>query len=332
MGEGQDHRQVVLRRGPEEVRVHLRRAAQKPLEDLGSQGDGAGQAHGRPQGEPAADPVGEGEDAGRVDPEGLGGLRRGRHRDEPVRGAGRLLQPGPGDPGVEQGLLGGEGLGDNHHQGPGGVQPGEGGGDLGRIDVCGEAQVDLRREGGQGLPDQAGAEVGSSDANVQDSLDIARSADVAGEGEHPRKPGRNALRHGLTRGAPVPCARRPQGHVQDSPALGGVHGLAGEEGLPGGLQARGAGKVDGPGEAGGGPGLLGQVQGEAAGLEGQPSRPVGLEPEQPPQGRVGADGGLEGRPGVCGAAHPRDAALTARATMSGVRSWGRISGSPPPAG
>ena len=42
VGQGKDHGQVLLRGRPEEVRVHLRRAPQQALEDLGAQGDGAG--------------------------------------------------------------------------------------------------------------------------------------------------------------------------------------------------------------------------------------------------------------------------------------------------
>ena len=55
--------------------------------------------------------------------------------------------------------------------------------------------------------------------------------------------------------------------MQDGPAFRGVHRRAGEQGLAGGRKVGGGDQVQGAGEAGLRPGLLGQIEGQAAGLE-----------------------------------------------------------------
>ena len=167
---------------------------------------------------------------------------------------------------------------------------------------------------------------------MQDGVDLALPADLPGEGED-AVPGRADLFGDiLAKCRPGPGLRRTQGHVQDGPALRGVHRLAGEQGLAGGWKIGGSDQVQGAGKAGLRPGLLGQVEGQAAGLEGQDPDPVGLDVEEPPQGRVCSRRSGQRLPGIGHGAHPLAASFTARATMSGVRSWDRIFGSPPPAG
>ena len=55
------------------------------------------------------------------------------------------VQPGSGGLGVGECLLGGKTLGDHNHKGFGRVQTGEGEGEVGRVDIGDEAEVNLGR-------------------------------------------------------------------------------------------------------------------------------------------------------------------------------------------
>ena len=151
-------------------------------------------------------------------------------------GPQRRAQPVAGGLGVGQGLLGGEGLGDDGDQGGGRIQALQRLGDVGAVDIGGEAERDRGVQRLQRLPYQARAEVRAADADVDDGPErfAARAlhgagADTVGEGPdggaHLLHLGRNRL----ALGPEVRPLGRAQGRMHHRPVFRGVDGRAGEQ-------------------------------------------------------------------------------------------------------
>ena len=196
-------------------------------------------------------------------------------------------QPVPGRLGIGQGLEGGEGLGHGNDEGGLGVEAGQGLDDLRSVHIGDEAQVDAGRQGFQGLPDQPGTEVRAADADMHKGGEgLARGpadgsvADAVGQGPHAVTPGFHLGAHRNPVGPDVGAVGGPEGSVQHRPALGPVDDRATEQAVPGGVHAAGADQVQHRLEAILRPALLGQVQGQARCLHGQPGQPVGLGGKQ----------------------------------------------------
>ena len=255
--------------------VHGPRAFQHPLEHVPAQGYRHRKADRRPQRIAATDPVAETE--GPAAAPGLGLLRRRRHPDQMFAHAARRQafgQPGLGQIGVGQGLLGGEGLGHHHHQRGLRVQSGQGLAHVARIDVGDEAQVDGRLQRPQGVPQQSRPEVRAADADVDDGGErllgpagLGARADVGGELRHPGAGRRHLFRDRLPQRPEIGVVGGAQGRMQHRPALGVVDRLAAEQGGPPSLDVAGPGQIQRGLEPLRGPALFGQVQIEAGRLD-----------------------------------------------------------------
>ena len=144
--EAQQHRGVGLDRGGAEVLVDEVEAGEEVGEGVGADAEHEGQADGGVDRVAATDPVPEAEDVVGVDAEGRDLVEVGRQGDEVV--LDRVLaegvdQPGPGRPGVGHRLEGGEGLGGDDDQGPGGVEAPQ-------VPVAGRRRRCWTRSGGPG--------------------------------------------------------------------------------------------------------------------------------------------------------------------------------------
>jgi len=185
----EQHHDVLLERGVGEVLIDLVEAVQELLEAGRAEDDGQRGADGGVDGVTAADPVPEAERVVRVDAEFGDLLQVGGDGDEVLLdGFGVLLvgavdgalglelfeQPGAGFTGVGQGLQGGEGLGDDDEQGGLRVEALGLLGQVVRVDVGdvagGDASVSVRL---QSFVHHDGAQVGAADADVDHGLDLA---------------------------------------------------------------------------------------------------------------------------------------------------------------
>ncbi len=313
LGQGQQDRSIGLQRGLEEVPVQFGGAVEKFPEDVPAQANDARQADRRPQGVTAADPVAETEHTTAA--EGGCPLRRGSDADEvPVHALGGQGggQPGLGDLGVGQGLLGGEGLGDDDDQGGLGIQPGQGLGHVARIDIGHEADLDGRVERAQGVPDQARAQVRSADPDMNHGLErptgrprLHAGANSVGVVAHLITYSFHLGRYRLAEGEEIGAGGRAQSRMQHGPPLGQVYRLAPEQGGATTLDVGGAGQGQGGFEARAGPALLGQVQMQTCGVDRHPRQAVGIGDELVEDAGVGvaAGDGLQFGPG--GVRHPR---------------------------
>ena len=246
----QAHQQghVLLGRSLGEVAVHRVKAGNEVSEALGANRDGQGGTHRGIHGVAAAYPAPEAEGVGGVDAE-LGDLVQGGGHGDEVLGDGFLLgglvgddaalaqaveQPGAHDLGVRDGLERREGLGRDDHEGRLGVQVLRGLARVGGVNVGDEAALQaLLHVGLEGLVRHDGAQVGATDADVDDGLDGLAGdadpfagADAASEGVDLLQDlvhiGDHVLavdRQGVSRGA-------AQRGVQDGAILGDVDVLA----------------------------------------------------------------------------------------------------------
>ncbi|MNS12693.1 hypothetical protein D3C72_442610 [compost metagenome] len=232
----------------------------------------------------------------------------------PVHAVGRQgrSQPGLGGLGVGQGFLGGEGLGDDDDQGGFGVQPGQGLGHVARVDIGDETHLDGRVERAQGVPDDARPQIRPADPDMDHGFKrpagracLDAGPDGVGVVAHLSANGVHLGGDGLAQGVEVGAFRRAQGGVQHSPALGGVDGLAVEQGGAAALYVGDAGQGQGGVEAGAGPALLGQIQTQAGGVHGHTRQATGVGGELIADAGVGvvAGDGLQFGPG--GVRHPR---------------------------
>ena len=221
-------------------------------------------------------------------------------------------QPGLGQFGIGQRLLGGEGLGHHHDQRRLGLQPGQGLGHVARIDVGDEAQVDGRIQRLQRVPQQAGTEVRSADADVDDGRErlfgaacLGARANVGGEFGDGVAGLIDLLRHGFAQGVEVRAFRRAQGRVQDRAALGVVDRLAAEQGVATALDVTGAGHVERGLECLGAPRLFRQVQIQARRVHAHPVHParIGGEMVHDARTRVLARHGAEQVEGLIAGGH-----------------------------
>ena len=307
LGQGQQDRGVGLQGRFEEMPVQVGGAVEEALEDLPAQADDARQADRRPQGIAPPDPVAETEHTTAA--EGGRAFRRGGDADEMPghalggQGGG---QPGPGGLGVDQGLLGGEGLGDDHDQGGFRVQTGQGLGHVARIDIGHEAHVDGRVERAQGVPDQARPQVRPADPDMDHSLErpaggarLDAGADGVGVVAHLFAHGLHLGRNRLAQGVEIGAGGGAQGWVQHRAALGDVDRLAPEQGGAASLDVGGAGQGQGRLEPGAGPALLGQIQVQTGGVERHARQAVGVGGEliRDAGVRVAAGDGLQFGPG-----------------------------------
>ena len=178
-------RHVLGRRGGAEVLIHRVEAIQQLLEGVRPQ---HGRQHRTDRGVhrvAAAHPVPEPEGVVGIDAEGLDLVQRRGDGDE-VLGYGLLLllcgearvlpqgaqQPLPHQAGVGEGLLRGEGLRRDDHQGGLGIEILRGGVGVGGVDVGDEAGLEtVLGQGLQRLVDHHRPEIAAADADVQHGLD-----------------------------------------------------------------------------------------------------------------------------------------------------------------
>ena len=290
----EQHDHVLLERGVGEVFIDLVEAVQELLEAGRAEDDGQRGADGGVDGVTAADPVPEAERVVRVDAEFGDLLQVGGDGDEVLLdGFGVLLvgavdgalglelfeQPGAGFTGVGQGFQGGEGLGDDDEQG--GLRI-EALGLLGQIvgvdvgDVAGgDAGVGVRLEG---LVHHDGTQVGAADADVDHGFDLLAGhtgplagTDLVGEGvdavEH--------LAHVLDGVLAVDDVlafildRATQRGVQHGAVFGVVDVHTGVHSLGALIELDGLGKVGEQLEGFRLDQVLGQIEVQVAGVEGQ---------------------------------------------------------------
>ena len=204
-------------------------------------------------------------------------------------------QPRPAQPGVGERLEGAEGLAGDDEQGAGGVQAGQRGGRVGRVDVADEAALEtVLPVGGQRLVGHHRTEVRAADPDVDHGTDPfaggpgpAPVADLLGELVDPSQHLVDLRHHVRAVDLEVVPRRTPERGVQHRPVLGGVDVLPGEHRVAPLLEPHLGGQVqqrveDVPVDQ-----CLGQVDVQIACLEGQPVDPLGIV------GEPGAQIGLE---------------------------------------
>jgi hypothetical protein len=166
-------------------------------------------------------------------------------------------QPVAQRPGVEQGFLGGEGLGGDDEQGGGRVQVFQGVDQMTRVHVGDEMGADVAAVGFQGQADHGRPQVGTADADVHHIGDGLARITLPLAGTHPVREGAHARQHLAHVGHHVmavhqhrPIRTIAQGRMQYRPAFRQVDLLAGEHGIAQGFDA----------------GFLGQLQQQLQGL------------------------------------------------------------------
>ena len=281
--------QVALERGALEVFIHGAGAVQQLFEDFRTAGDGDGDAGGGPQRVAAAHPVPEAQDLRGGHAVAFGGFGVGGDANElPQGGLARdagVDEPVQGGFGVGQGLAGGEGLGDDQEGGGGGIETDEVAGQVGRVDVGHEAHVGAARLG-QGVADQARAQVGAADTDADEGGEWLTTvaaqftlAEAAGQVD-------DALTFGAGQLGRVGVAfEAAQGGVQHLPSLGGVGNAAAEHVLARFGQAGAVGHADQGVDDGVVDALLAEVGDEAGGFEAKLGRAARVF-EQGSQGRL----------------------------------------------
>ena len=246
--------------------VHLVGAGQQLGEPVEADGEGDRQADRRPQGVAPADPVPHREGPGRVEAErgDLGRVGGDRHEMpvERLRVAALVQVPGARGPGVGQGLRGGEGLrGDDEERGRR-IEPGQGRGDLGAVDIGDELQIRaLGRVGREGVDREARSEAGPADADGDHVGDPAAGESGPASIAHRGAELAHAIEHGVDPGHDIdatdregPIATVAQRHVQGRAAFRRVDRLATEQ----------------PRDPAVEPGLAGEVEQQRQGAIGDP--------------------------------------------------------------
>ncbi len=234
------HRHVLGEGRGEEVLVHLIGALEQLHEAVEADRERDGQADGGPHRVAPADPGPELEDVLLADAERHGRRLIGRGGDE-VRahvgvGAGVVQEPAARGMGIEQRLLGGEGLGGDDEQGGGRVEAAEHLLDMRAVDVGDEVEAEPRMAMLEQRPaGHVGAQVRAADADVDHVLDalpaVARPLAVAhrlGEGADLLAGALDLRHHVLAFDLERPLAEVAQGGMQDGPVLGDVDDVAGE--------------------------------------------------------------------------------------------------------
>ena len=259
---------IVLERRVAEVLVDGVEALEELLEALGAEHDDQRQAHGGVDGVAAADPVPETEGVCGVDTEGLNLLECGGNGDEVLcHGLGVLLigtvdgtlslelleHPGLDLASVGEGLERGESLGNDDHERGLGIEAlellclivGVNVGDVTAVDTG----VGV---GTQGLVGHDRAQVGATDADGHQMLDLLAGNALPLTGAHALGEGIHAVEDLVHVGDDVLAVddelallacRAAQRGVQDGAVLGGVDVLAGEHGVAALLELHLAGKI-----------------------------------------------------------------------------------------
>ncbi|MPM23084.1 hypothetical protein SDC9_69547 [bioreactor metagenome] len=321
-------RHVLLDRGGPEVLVHRMEAGQEGLEVVRADVDGQRGADGRVDRVAAADPLPEPERVGRVDAERGDLVQRGGHGDEVLRHRLALLavgdrtavleagdQPVAYDPGVGEGLQRGERLRRDDHQSGLRVEQERLLRRIGRVDVGDEptlqAQLAVRLER---LVGHHRAEVGATDADVDHRTDRLAGDAAPLAGPHLAGEGVDLVQLGVHVGHDVLAVddqrlpgRLAQRGVQHRTVLGDVDPVTAEHRVDPVGEVHLVGEVDQTGQDVPVEPVLGHVDEEVAGGEGEAlgaSRVLGEpgahvrsvilgEGAQPPPGLGG--GGINGR-------------------------------------
>ena len=317
-----EQRDVPGRLGGGEVLVHGVEPGQEVLESLRPDGHGQRGADGRVDRVASADPTPEAEGVDRVDAE-LGHLvQGGGHGDEMlgdglgarlvgvVDGTGgdqTIKQPGAHAAGIGEGLQGGEGLGGDDDQRGLRVEISGLDGGIRRVDVGDETALQAVLDVGlECFVGHHGAQVGTTDANVDDGADrlagdafplpgtyLAREVVDLVEGLVDVGDGVLAV-HGERVGAGT-----AQGGVQDGTVLGDVDVLPGVHGVAAGRDVGLFGELEQGVTHLVGEQVLGQVDVQVGRVQAEPlgTRRVGFEPPTHDV-RTIDEGGLE--VGKCG--------------------------------
>ena len=295
---------VALERRVAEALVDGMEALEELLEALGAEHDDQRQAHGGVDGVAAADPVPEAEGVSGVDTEGLNLLECGGNGDEVLcHGLGVLLigaidgtlslelleHPGLDLAGVGEGLERGEGLGNDDHERGLGIQTAELLGLVVGVDVGDIAAVDTGVGiGAQGLVGHDRAQIGATDADGHQVLDLFAGNTLPLTGAHALGEGIHAVEDLVHVGddilavndelAFLACRTAKRG-VQNSAVLGGVDVLAGEHSVASLLELHLAGKIAQQLDGLIGHQVLGQIEVKVAGVKAQLIHAVGVSSE-----------------------------------------------------
>ncbi len=286
LGGSQEDRRVPVQRRRVEMVVHGMGAVEQLLIDIVAERDDDAERYRRPQRIATADPVLEAEDAVMRNAILPGLVRRGRNGGHMLF-SGLFPQPldqpvARGDE-VGQGLLRAEGLGDGDDQGLGGIEPGQGERQFRTVDIGDEADIDPGPQRRQGLKQQARAEVGAADADMDQGFERLSGGagnrarlDAVGIGLH-------LVARRLDVGGDLVAAqafvlgvRITKRDVQHGAAFGHIDLLAGPHLLARRGDARGVDRGDGGFEAGPCPGLLGDVDVEAADAQAHAGQAFGI--------------------------------------------------------
>ena len=329
VGHGHEGDDVALERGLLEVHVHIVEAGEQLLEGLLAVGQDQSQTHRGVHGVTAADPAPEAKGVDRVDAKVGHELEVGGDGHEVlgdglglllgavVDGAGlaqRVEQPPTGHLGVGDGLERGEGLGDDDHQRGLGIEALDLLGDVVGVDVRDKAARGAGDVGLEGLVDHDRAQVGATDADGDDVLDLLAGDALPLAGAHALGEGIHLVEHLVHVGHGV-CAvddvladiglGATQAGVEHGAVLGGVDVLAGKHGVATLLHARGAAEIEQQAHRLVGHEVLGEVEVQVGGIKAQLGNAVGIggKPvlEADPLGLEGVEVVLEGLPlGRCG--------------------------------
>ena len=269
-------RHIGLQRAAMEMLVHGLGPRQELFEVLPAHGDRAAQPHGRPHGVAPAHPVPHGQAVGCRNPEVRGGLQvAGDGEEMPVQvgdtGAG-VEHPVAGREAVGKGLLGAEGFRADDKQGGAGIQFQQRILQVGGVHIGHVVAADVAVEGAQGLADQAGAQVGTADADI-DHIGDDRAGKAAllpvVEPLRPLAHLRAALAHLVELGIQSVAAGCPQQGVQRGPVLGVVDLVAVEQGGDSRRQPRLFGQAQEPRQGRPAQQVFTEIQPEAGGREGE---------------------------------------------------------------
>ena len=307
--EPEQHRSVPQRLGVGYVFVDEPHACQELGERRRPDGHHDRQPDRRRKREPAAHPLGQGEGHLRGHAEGRS---PGRVRGDGHQVACRQVvaepvgQPGAGALGRREGLDRGERLGAHHHQRVGRLQPGECGGQVGTVQVRGEAHREVgMRQVGQGVGCQRRSQVAAAYAQADHrGYRVSRGSPHAAVPDRGRQVG-HPVQGGVHPGYHVDAihldhlvAGCTQGGVERREPLGCVDRLAVQHARQRGGHRPVLGQRRQQGEGLVGHLLAGRVDPEVSHLDSQACGPVGIVGEQVPERRdatVAVAG--QGRPG-----------------------------------
>ena len=253
------------------------RPGEQLLEALHADADRERQAHGRPEREAPADPVGEGEHVALGQPPALRLLAVGGGGDQVLRDrlvAERGDEPAARRGGVDHRLLRGEGLRGDDHQGRGGIEARHRVVEFGGVDVGDEAHLGAVAVGAQRLQREARAEGRAADAEREHVAEGHAGGALPVALAHRLGEDAHALAVALHLGEDVVALQHDvlvaaQRHVQHRAVLGGVDALAGEELLDHRGQAALARQRGEQRDRLGGDALLGEIGREAGAGKGE---------------------------------------------------------------